>query len=180
MSSEARAAVPSFIATAKTESGDSSSTVPAIASSSFVVASYNIRYAVGQFLIPTGLLRKVGRNLPQPRPERVGENIEAAAKAFTSSLLPRVDILALQEADKGTARTGSHHVARELAEQLDMGWVHVGAGIPRGIPPQPRQWWLNFEEQIGMNDEGDTGVALLSRVALSDISRIDLPWHECP
>ena len=180
MPAEARAAIPSFIGTAKTESADSSSTVPAIASSSFVVASYNIRYAVGQFLIPTGLMRKVGYNLPQPRPERVGENIGDAARAFKSSLLPHVDILALQEADKGTGRTGGHHVARELAEELDMGWVHVGAGIPRGIPPQPRQWWLNFEEQIGMNDEGDTGVALLSRVALTDINRIDLPWHECP
>jgi endonuclease/exonuclease/phosphatase family metal-dependent hydrolase len=180
MSSQDRAHTPAFIARAKTESGDSTSTVPAIASSSFVVASYNIRYAVGQFLIPTGLLRKLGYNLPQPRPKRVGENIAEAAKAFTSSLLPQADILALQEADKGTARTGGHHVARELGEQLDMSWVHVGAGIPRSVPPQPRQWWLNFEEQIGMNDEGDTGVALLSRVALTDIVRIDLPWHECP
>jgi len=27
---------------------------------------------------------------------------------------------------------------------------------------------------------GDTGVALLSRLPLSDVTRIDLPWHECP
>jgi endonuclease/exonuclease/phosphatase family metal-dependent hydrolase len=146
-----------------------------------MVASYNIRYAVGQFLISSGLLRKVGYNLPQPRAERVAQNIEDAANAFsTGTLLSRVDILALQEADKGTERAGGHHVARELAEQLDMSWVHVSAGIPRGIPPAPRQWWLNFEEQIGLQDEGDTGVALLSRVAMNNVVRIDLPWHECP
>jgi endonuclease/exonuclease/phosphatase family metal-dependent hydrolase len=170
-----------FITTAEIELGDASSTVQAVTSTSFIIASYNIRYAVGQFLIPSGLLRKVGFNLPQPRAERVAENIAAAAGAFTSgSLLPRADILALQEADKGTARTGHHHVTQEIAEQLDMSWVHIGAGIPRGIPPAPRQWWLNFEEQIGMQDEGDTGVALLSRVAMTDVVRIDLPWHECP
>ncbi|HET6671005.1 MAG TPA: hypothetical protein VFH15_12320, partial [Pyrinomonadaceae bacterium] len=159
-----------FITNAEIELGDAYSSVQAITSNSLIVASYNIRYAVGQFLIPTGLLRKAGYNLPQPRAERVAENIAVAAGAFASgSLLPRPHILALQEADKGTSRTGRHHVARELAEQLDMSWVHVGAGIPRGIPPAPRQWWLNFEEQIGMRDEGDTGVALLSRVPVSDV-----------
>jgi endonuclease/exonuclease/phosphatase family metal-dependent hydrolase len=182
MSSEEQMALPSFIASAKVETG--SGRVPpaqAIHESSFIVASYNIRYAVGQFLISSGLLRKVGYNSPQPRAERVAEHIAEAARAFASgSLLPPVDILALQEADKETARAGGHHVARQLAEQLDMSWIHVGAGIPRGIQPAPRQWWLNFEEQIGLHDEGDTGVALLSRFALSDVTRIDLPWHECP
>jgi endonuclease/exonuclease/phosphatase family metal-dependent hydrolase len=182
MTSKEQMPLPPFIASAKVESGTGSvPPAPAVSASSFIVASYNIRYAVGQFLIPTGLLRKVGYNLPQPRAERVAENIAAAAKAFASgTLLPRVDILALQEADKGTARTGHHHVARVLAEQLDMSWVHVGAGIPRGIQPAQRQWWLNFEEQIGLHDEGDTGVAILSRVALNDVTRIDLPWQECP
>jgi endonuclease/exonuclease/phosphatase family metal-dependent hydrolase len=93
--------------------------------------------------------------------------------------MPRLDILALQEADKGTARAGGHHVTRELAEQLDMDWIHVGANIPRGVEPKPRQWWLNFEEQIGIDDEGDTGVGMLSHVTLRDVERIDLPWHEC-
>lgn len=168
-------------ATMAVQSGDSSKAAPALTSESLIIASYNLRYAVGRFLIATGLLRKVGYNLPQPRAERVAQNISQAANAFSSgSLLPRVDILALQEADKGTARAGGHDVARELAEQLDMSWVHVGAGIPRGIEPAPRQWWLNFEEQIGINEEGDTGVAMLSHVALTDVSRIDLPWHECP
>ena len=181
MSSTPQTETPDFITEAEIELGDSSSTIQAIPSSSFILASYNIRYAVGQFLISSGLLRKVGYNLPQPRDRRVAENIAAAASAFANgALLPRADILALQEADKGTSRTGGHHVTRELAEQLDMSWVHIGAGIPHGIPPAPRQWWLNFEEQIGLQDEGDTGVALLSRVAMSDVVRIDLPWHECP
>ena len=182
MSSKEQMALPSFISSAKIESGSGSvAPASAINASSFIVASYNIRYAVGQFLISSGLLRKVGYNSPQPRAARVAENIADAVRVFAEgSLLPHVDILALQEADKLTPRAGRHHIARELAEQLDMSWIHVGAGIPRGIQPAPRQWWLNFEEQIGLHDEGDTGVALLSRVALSDVTRLDLPWHECP
>ena len=115
------------------------------------------------------------------RPQHVGRLIDDAARAFSSgSLLPRVDILALQEADKRTRRTGGHHVAEELAAQLDMNWVHAPAGIPRGIKPAQRQWWLDFEEPIDLHDSGDTGVALLSRLPLADVTRIDLPWHECP
>ena len=115
------------------------------------------------------------------RPKHVGNLISGAARAFTEDrLLPRVDVLALQEADKRTLRTGGHHVAKELAEQLGMQWAHEPAGIPRGIPPVKRQWWLDFEEPIDLHDEGDTGVALLSRLPLSDVVRIDLPWHECP
>ena len=113
--------IPSFLESAEIEFG---ANVPgktaADASSRLVIASYNIRYAVGQFLISTGLLRKAGFNLPYNRSRAVGENIRLAARAFSEGLrLPPVDILALQEADKGTARTGGHHVARELAEQLD-------------------------------------------------------------
>lgn len=115
------------------------------------------------------------------RPQHVGRMISAAARAFTDGrLLPRADVVALQEADKGTARTGGHHVAKELAEEMGMHWVHAPAGIPRGVAPAKRQWWLDFEEPIGIDDSGDTGVALLSRLPLSDVTRIDLPWQECP
>jgi endonuclease/exonuclease/phosphatase family metal-dependent hydrolase len=115
------------------------------------------------------------------RPEHIGRMISAAALAFSDGmLLPRVDILALQEADKRTVRTGGRHVARELAEQMGMHWVHAPAGIPRGIKPVKRQWWLDFEEPIGLQDPGDTGVALLSRLPLMDVKRLDLPWKECP
>ena len=61
-----------------------------------------------------------------------------------------------------------------------MNWIHVPAGIPRGVKPKTRQWWLDFEEPIDLHDSGDTGVALLSRLPLSDVKRIDLPWQECP
>jgi endonuclease/exonuclease/phosphatase family metal-dependent hydrolase len=148
--------------------------------SKVIIASYNIRYAVGPYLISSGLWRRLGYNPPRPRAKRVADNIATAASAFTEGiLLPAVDILALQEADKQTGRAGGHHVARELAAQLKMNWVHAPAGIPRGVPPKTRQWWLDFEEQIALNDSGDTGVALLSRFPLEEVTRIDLPWHEC-
>ena len=149
--------------------------------STLIVGSYNIRYAVGQRLISSGILRKVGFNFPRRRSEAVRENIVRAADAFTSGrICPPLDVLALQEADKSTARSGGQHVAPELAQRLNMNWVHAAAGIPRGQLPKVREWWLDFEEQIGLYDEGDTGVALLSKYRLNDITRIDLPWSECP
>ena len=75
--------------------------------SRLVLASYNIRYAVGSHLISSGLFRKVGYNFPRPRPQAVARNIQIAARAFfENELLPRPDILALQEADKETGRAG--------------------------------------------------------------------------
>jgi len=163
------------------EVGDRESAPPEQNRSSLVLASYNIRYGVGSHLISSGLLRKIGINLPRPRPEAVAQNLKTAAQVFSDNrLLPRPDILALQEADKETGRAGGQHVAGRLADELDVPYVHVGAGIPRGIQPEQREWWLNFEEQIALHDPGDTGVAMLSRVPLSDIERIDVPWHDCP
>ncbi|HLE63098.1 MAG TPA: endonuclease/exonuclease/phosphatase family protein [Pyrinomonadaceae bacterium] len=148
--------------------------------SKVVVASYNIRYAVGRYLISSGLLRRTGLLRTKHRSQRVAQNIRTAAKAFSAGqVLPAVDILALQEADKETGRAGRHHIARELAEELGMSWVHVPAGLSRGVAPQKRQWWLDFEEQIDLFDPGDTGVALLSHFPIQDVMRIDLPWTEC-
>ena len=150
-------------------------------SNKLVIASYNIRYARGRYLITGGLRRKVGLMSLVRRPQHVGRMISTAARAFSDgALLPRVDILALQEADKRTRRTGGHHVAQELASEMHMNWAHAPAGIPRGVAPAKRQWWLDFEEPIDLHDSGDTGVALLSRLPLIDVTRIDLPWHECP
>ena len=149
--------------------------------STFVVASYNIRYARGPYLIGGGVRRKLGFMSLARRPQHVGNMISRAASAFTNGkLLPAVDVLALQEADKRTVRTGGHHVACELAQQLNMNWAHAPAGIPRGVKPVKRQWWLDFEEPIGLHDEGDTGVALLSHLPMTEVTRIDLPWQECP
>jgi endonuclease/exonuclease/phosphatase family metal-dependent hydrolase len=148
--------------------------------SSLILASYNIRYAVGRYLISSGLLRKAGINLPHSRAAAVARNLKTAARVFSdNALLPRPDILALQEADKATGRAGGQHVAAKLADEMGVPYVHVAAGIPRGVKPVQREWWLNFEEQIASYDAGDTGVALLSRVPLDEIIRIDLPWHQC-
>ena len=148
---------------------------------SLVLASYNIRYAVGRYLIASGLLRKFSYNFPRRRARAIQQNIAKAARAFTENrLLPTPDILALQEADKRTGRAGGQHIAAQLAEKIGFQYVHVGAGLPTGTKPKQREWWLNFEEQVAIDDSGDMGVALLSRVALHDVARIDLPWHDCP
>ena len=147
---------------------------------SLIVASYNIRYARGPFLISGGVLRKLGLPPSRQRTSIVSDNVQKASKAFTDgSLLPPVDILGLQEADKSTVRSGGVHVTRELARAMNMHWVHAPAGIPRGIKPIQREWWLDFEEQIQLFDEGDTGVSLISRYPLASVMRLDLPWKQC-
>ena len=175
-------AIPPLTDAEKLEFGPQNNHDPAATTrNKLVIASYNIRYARGPYLISGGLRRKLGLMNLRERPQHVGRLINDAARAFSSGeLLPRVDILALQEADKRTRRTGGHHVAAELAAKLEMNWVHAPAGIPRGIKPMQREWWLDFEEPIDLHDSGDTGVALLSRLPLADVTRIDLPWHECP
>jgi len=175
-------AIPPLTETEKLEFGESNLSSPRTHSSnSLVVASYNIRYARGPHLVSGGLLRKTGLFNSQDRPQLVATNIQTAAEAFSlGSVLPPIHLLALQEADKRTHRAGGHHVAQELADALNMVWVHAPAGIPRGIEPVQRQWWLDFEEPIGLHDTGDTGIALLSQVRMDEVVRIDLPWHECP
>lgn len=173
-------AIPPLTDSEKLELHEESNHQPS-QSNKLVIASYNIRYARGPYLITGGLRRKMGLMNLARRSQHVGRMISTAARAFSDgALLPRVDILALQEADKRTKRTGGHHVAKELASEMHMNWAHAPAGIPRGMAPAKRQWWLDFEEPIDLHDSGDTGVALLSRLPLIDVTRIDLPWHECP
>jgi len=174
-------AIPPLSDNEKLEFGPAVTSVQPVPPDNIVIASYNIRYARGSHLISGGLVRKARLMSLKQRPAFIAKQISRAAKAFSEGkLLPRPDVLLLQEADKRTARAGGHHVAQELANQLEMSWVHAPAGIPRGIKPVQRQWWLDFEEPIGLTDPGDTGVAFLSRLPLTDLTRIDLPWHECP
>src|SRR3989442_6261876 len=86
-----------------------------------VLASYNIRYAIGRYLISSGILRKLGYNFPRPRAAAIKRNIANAARAFSENqLLPAPDILALQEADKRTGRAGREHVGAILADAVGM------------------------------------------------------------
>jgi endonuclease/exonuclease/phosphatase family metal-dependent hydrolase len=145
-----------------------------------VVATFNVRYAVGSFLISGSLLRRVGLTRPGRRPALVARNIGRAARALSDGArMPAADIVALQEADRGTLRAGRRHVARELAEALRMSYVRASSPTPRDEEPKKKQWYLDFEEHIRMGEEGDTGVALLARVPLADAARVELPWTEC-
>ena len=146
-----------------------------------VVVTYNIRYAVGSHLIGGSLLRRVGLGWPGRRPRLVGQNIRKAAGMLSDGTsLPRADVVALQEADRGTLRAGGRHVARELAAELKMNYVRAHVPTPADAEPGQRKWWLDFEERMLRGEEGDTGVALLSRLPLSDAARIELPWGVCP
>ncbi|HYO62275.1 MAG TPA: endonuclease/exonuclease/phosphatase family protein [Pyrinomonadaceae bacterium] len=148
--------------------------------SRLVVCTYNIRYAVGSRLISGGLLRRVGVSRPGRRASLVARNIERAARALSDGRrMPPADLVALQEADRETTRAGGLHVARQLARALRMNYAHASMHRPAGVPPVERQWWLNFEEQIVVNEPGETGVALLGRLPLEAVERVELPWSEC-
>lgn len=145
------------------------------------VATFNIRYAVGSRLISGGVLRRFGISRPGRRPRLVEENIKRAAAALSdAALMPSADIIAVQEADRETFRSGGHHVARELAARLSMNYVRTANPTPHDEKPKDRQWYLDFEEPLRVGEEGDTGVALLSRFPLDAAARVDLPWAECP
>lgn len=146
-----------------------------------VVATYNIRYAVGSHLIGGSLLRRIGLGWPARRPRLVGRNIERAAQLLSDGVkMPRADVVAIQEADRGTIRAGGRHVARELAEALGVEYARAHVSTPSDVEPKDRKWWLDFEERMRVGEPGDTGVAILSRAPLSDVQRIGLPWKECP
>jgi endonuclease/exonuclease/phosphatase family metal-dependent hydrolase len=151
------------------------------AESRLVVVTYNIRYAVGSHLIGGSLLRRAGLGRPARRPSLVRSNIGKAARVLDDGdRMPRADVVAIQEADRGTVRAGERHVARELAEALAMNYVRAHVPTPTDVAPKDRKWWLDFEERIGVGEAGDTGVAILSRLPLSNTARVELPWNDCP
>ncbi len=146
-----------------------------------VIVTYNIRYAVGSHLIGGSLLRRVGLGWPGRRARLVNSNIRKAARILSGdAAMPPADVIALQEADRGTVRAGKRHVARELAEALGMNYVRAHVPTPEDVEPKDRKWWLDFEERMLVGEAGDTGVALLSRLPLADAARIELPWDVCP
>ncbi|HYN84703.1 MAG TPA: endonuclease/exonuclease/phosphatase family protein [Pyrinomonadaceae bacterium] len=145
-----------------------------------VVVTYNIRYAVGSFLITGSLLRRAGLSRPARRPALVASNIRRAAATLSDGRrMPRADLVALQEADRETVRAGRRHVARELAEELGMTYARAGVSVPAGEEQKPKQWYLDFEERLADADSGDTGVATLSRLPFERAGRVELPWFEC-
>jgi endonuclease/exonuclease/phosphatase family metal-dependent hydrolase len=147
---------------------------------SLIVATYNIRYAVGSHLIGGSLLRRAGLSRPSSRSRLVEKNIVKAASVFSGAAsMPAADVIALQEADRKTLRAGRQHVAQKLAERLRMGYVHAPMQTPRGEKPEAKRWYLDFEEPLDINEEGDTGVAILSRLQLADAARVELPWSDC-
>lgn len=162
------------------ENGSFANAVAPATGSRLIIASYNIRYAVGSFLISGSLLRRIGLSLPRRRAALVARHLHRAAAAFTDGQrLPAPDIIALQEADQGTHRAGHHDIARELASALSMHYASAPAATPRDAAPQAKQWYLDFEEHIAPDETGATGIALLSRLPLLQPERVALPWTEC-
>ncbi|MDT4895238.1 MAG: hypothetical protein QOH25_315 [Acidobacteriota bacterium] len=152
------------------------------ARSTLVIASYNIRYAVGSFLITGSIGRRLGLSLRARRPRLVAHHLRKAAQALSDGRrLPPADIVALQETDKLTARAGRHDIARQLARELQMHYARAASIRPaRGLEPKSKHWYLDFEEHISPEEKGDTGIAILSRLPFeSPPVRIDLPWSEC-
>jgi endonuclease/exonuclease/phosphatase family metal-dependent hydrolase len=126
------------------------------------------------------VLRRLSLKLPRRRPRLVERHIKRAARALSGDTrFPRADVIALQEADKETVRAGLHHVARELAGELQMHYAHASLNSPREEEPKAKQWYLDFEERITADEAGDTGIAILSRLPLLDVERLELPFSEC-
>lgn len=147
---------------------------------SLVVATFNIRYGVGAYLITGSLLRRVGLSMPERRARLVSKHLQKAARAFSeNNQMPVVDVLAVQEADRETVRAGGIHVARELARHLRMSYAHAGTNIREGKAPHRNAWYLDFEEHINSSESGETGIAMLSRLPFMDAARIELPWTTC-
>ncbi len=148
--------------------------------SKLIIATYNIRYAVGSFLITGSFLRRIGLTLPHRRSALVARHLQIAARAFSNNQrMPAPDIIALQEADKNTRRAGTHDIARELANALQMNYARAAMIVPSDAEPKANQWYLDFEEPVLSGETGTTGVAILSRLSFERAARIDLPFHEC-
>ena len=112
------------------------------ARSTLVIASYNIRYAVGSFLITGSIGRHLGLTLPARRPRLVARHLRKAAQALSDGRrLPPADIVALQETDKLTARAGRQDIARQLARELRMHYARAASARPAlEAEPKSNRW----------------------------------------
>lgn len=100
-----------------------------------VIATFNIRYAVGAHLISGSLLRRIGLSRPARRPRLVARNIQRAARALSDGKrMPPADIIALQEADYRTKRAGFHHIASLLMIHLDSAMCERGGLFYNDLP----------------------------------------------
>jgi endonuclease/exonuclease/phosphatase family metal-dependent hydrolase len=162
------------------ERGSFAPNIPRGAATKLIIATYNIRYAVGSYLITGSLLRRLGLRMQGRRQRLVARHIARAARALScGDRMPRVDVLALQEADKQTARAGGIHVARELARALEMHYAHASLNLPREEAAKANKWYLDFEEHLAPDESGATGLAMLSAFPFDRAARLELPWTEC-
>jgi endonuclease/exonuclease/phosphatase family metal-dependent hydrolase len=149
--------------------------------SSLILSTFNIRYAVGSRLISGSLLRRLGLTGHSRRPDVINRNIEKAAGFLSNGVhIPRPDIVALQEADVGTARAARQDIAGVLSGRLSMAYAHAPSMVPPWHDPASKQWYLDFEERIATGDPGDTGIAILANTTFDKVQRIELPWMDCP
>ncbi|MCA1816729.1 MAG: endonuclease/exonuclease/phosphatase family protein [Acidobacteria bacterium] len=95
---------------------------------------------------------------------RGGKELDAITKLLRDDThLGGADVVGLQEADRNRKRSGSVNAARKMAQ--DLGWNYVWAAPPSDATKQG-------DREAG---EDETGVAILSPHALTDVTRIVLP-----
>lgn len=115
---------------------------------------------------PTTHLRAVAWNIER------GKRFEPLCGALAEHPdLCGADLLLLSEVDAGMGRSGNRHVARELAERLNMGWVFA----PSHLVLAPGD---HGEQDHGLyNTRALHGVALLSRWPIRRICGVPLPEY---
>jgi endonuclease/exonuclease/phosphatase family metal-dependent hydrolase len=117
--------------------------------------------------VADGPLRVLAFNLER------GFELDAILAAFDDGALPTPDVLLASELDRGCARTGARHVARELGAHLGMDVVFgvEFVELPRGADASP-------------DDVCEHGNALLSRFPLGNAEvhrhRSNRSWYQPP
>jgi endonuclease/exonuclease/phosphatase family metal-dependent hydrolase len=117
----------------------------------------------GQFaeknVTPPGRLKIVSYNVHGPQKDDI-EKLFGTLERHPA--LRDAHVLALQEANRYRQKSGRRNIARELAERLKMNYVYA---VENSYPES--------------NGGGARGLAILSRLPLTDIERLELP-HRGP